>query len=194
MLKKNEVLWRSVGILNASKGIMFLINESSPILQLHVNFNWDNDLPLISKNLAIFKKINEMRKGKILTKEDNNSIQSKLDEKNLIIAPISTKSKSIGFMILANKETRSGTVPFNLLDLELLSSLSNQAAVAMENAKLFKDITKEKQFNESILGSIATGVITLDRLGEVDSINAAGLKDIKNEKRRYYWESLSLFV
>lgn len=178
----NEVLWRSVGILNASKGIMFLINESSPILQLHVNFNWDNDFPLISKDLAIFKKINEMRKGKILTKEDNNSIQIKLDEKNLIIAPISTKSKSIGFMILANKETRSGTVPFNLLDLELLSSLSNQAAVAMENAKLFKDISKEKQFNESILGSIATGVITLDRLGEVDSINAAGLKILRMKK------------
>ena len=80
-------------------------------------------------------------------------------------------------MILGNKETRSGT-NFSSLDLDLLSSLSNQAAVAMENAKLFKDITKEKQFNESILGSIATGVITLDKLGEVDSINSAGLKII----------------
>ena len=49
----------------------------------------------------------------------------------------------------------------------------------MENARLFKDITKEKQFNESILGSIATGVITLDPLGEVDSINSAGLKILK---------------
>ena len=46
----NEVLWRSVGILNASKGIMFLINESSPILQLHVNFNWDNEKRKKSKN------------------------------------------------------------------------------------------------------------------------------------------------
>ena len=52
----------------------------------------------------------------------------------------------------------------------------------MENAKLFKDITKEKQFNESILGSIATGVITLDKLGEVDSINSAGLKIIEMQK------------
>ena len=59
-------------------------------------------------------------------------------------------------MILANKETRSGTEP-NSLDLDLLSSLSNQAAVAMENAKLFKDITKEKQFNESILGVLLQG-------------------------------------
>ncbi len=178
----NEVLWRSVGILNASKGIMFLENDSSPILQPHFSFNWGNDFPLVSKNLAIFKNVIETRKGKILTEQNNNSLQKKLDEKNLIIAPISTKSKSIGFMVLANKETRSGTEPFNLLDLDLLSSLSNQAAVAMENAKLFKDITKEKQFNESILGSIATGVITLDRLGEVDSINAAGLKILKMKK------------
>ena len=58
-----------VGILNASKGIMFLKNDSSPILQLHVNFNWENDFPLISKNSRNFKKINEMRKGKILTEK-----------------------------------------------------------------------------------------------------------------------------
>ena len=178
----NEILWRSVGILNASKGIILLKNNSSPILQPHVNFNWENDFPLISKNLAIFKNIIEMRKGKILTEEDNDALQEKLNEKNLIITPILTKNKSIGFMVLANKETRSGTEPFNHLDLDLLSSLSNQVAVAMENAKLFKDITKEKQFNESILGSIATGVITFDKLGEVDSINAAGLKILKMQK------------
>ena len=178
----NEILWRSVGILNASKGIIFLKKDSSPILQPHVNFNWEIDFPLISQNLAILKNVIENRKGKILTIKDNFPIQKKLNEKNLIITPILTKNKLIGFMILANKETRSGTESFNSLDLDLLSSLSNQAAVAMENAKLFKDITKEKQFNESILGSIATGVITLDKLGEVDSINSAGLKIIKMQK------------
>ena len=178
----NEILWRSVGILNASKGVMLLINDSSPILKPHVTFNWECDFPLISKNLVIFKGIIEERRGRILTDQDSNSIQKKLDEENLIVAPILTKNKSIGFMVLANKETRSGTEPFNQLDLDLLSSLSNQAAVAMENAKLFKDITKEKQFNESILGSIATGVITIDKLGEVDSINSAGLKILKIRK------------
>ena len=85
-------------------------------------------------------------------------------------------------MLLCNKETRKGIEPFSPLDLDLLTALSNQAAVAMENARLFKDITKEKQFNESILGSIATGVITLDPLGEVDSINSAGLKILKRER------------
>ena len=178
----NEILWRSVGILNASKGVIFLKDDSSPILSPHVNFNWENDFPLISTNLEIFKNITNTGIGKILTDKDDTSIQKKLNEKDLIITPISTKNKLIGFMVLANKETRSGTEPFNILDLDLLNSLSNQAAVAMENANLFKEITKEKQFNESILGSIATGVVTFDKLGEVDSINNAGVKILKLKK------------
>mgnify|MGYP000595309747 FL=1 len=109
-------------------------------------------------------------------------IQKKLKEDNLIISPITAKDETLGYMLLCNKETRNGIEPFGSLDLDLLTALSNQAAVAMENARLFKDITKEKQFNESILGSIATGVITLDPLGEVDSINSAGLKILKRKR------------
>ena len=82
-------------------------------------------------------------------------------------------------MMLCNKETRHGVEEFNQTDLDLLSALCNQGAVALDNARLFKDITEAKQFNESILGSIATGVITLDPLGEVDSINQAGLNILK---------------
>ena len=85
-------------------------------------------------------------------------------------------------MILCNKESRSGIEEFNQTDLELLTALCNQAAVALDNARLFKDITESKQFNESVLGSIATGVITLNELGEVDSINKAGRKILKMEE------------
>ena len=176
------VLWRSVGILNASKGVLLLKSEGSPILNPSSNFNWDDNFPLLSTKLKIFNIIDETKKGVVLTESDKNSIQRKLNEKNLIISPISAKSKTQGYMVLCNKETRKGVEPFNNLDLDLLTALCNQAAVAMENAKLFKDITKEKQFNESILGSIATGVITLDTLGEIDSINSAGLNILKNEK------------
>ena len=177
-----DVLWRSVGILNASKGVLLLKSEGSPILNPSSNFNWDDNFPLLSTKLKVFNVIDETKKGVVLTESDKSSIQKKLNEKNLIISPISAKSKTQGYMVLCNKETRKGVEPFNSLDLDLLTALCNQAAVAMENAKLFKDITKEKQFNESILGSIATGVITLDTLGEIDSINSAGLNILKNEK------------
>ena len=87
-------------------------------------------------------------------------------------------------MMLCDKETRKGVQPFTDMDLDLLTALCNQAAVAMDNAKLFREITKEKQFNESILGSIATGVIKLDTLGEIDSINTAGLNILKTDKEK----------
>lgn len=177
-----DVLWRSVGILNASKGVILLQSEGSPILNPLANFNWVEDIPMLSKKLAIFKSIDENKIGEVFTENQKKPIQKKLGEQNLIIAPISAKNKTQGYMILCNKETRKGIEPFNATDLDLLTALCNQAAVAMENAKLFKEITKEKQFNESILGSIATGVITLDNLGEVDSINSAGLKILKTEK------------
>ncbi len=178
-----EVLWRSVGILNASKGVMLIKKDDSPILHPLSNFNWQENLPLLSKTSEIFQFIEKEKRGCLLTEKESNPIQKKLKEKNLIITPIKTTSKIQGYIILCNKETRRGVEPFNELDLDLLTALSNQAAVAMENAKLFKEITKEKQFNESILGSIATGVITMDNLGEIDSINTAGLKILKMREK-----------
>lgn len=174
-----EILWRAVGILNASKGMMLVPKENSPILEMANEFNWGESSVLISKKLGIFKQITESRAGSILTPKDKNTLQKKLEEEHVVVAPLQTKDSILGYMVLCNKETRHGTEAFTQTDLDLLSALCNQAAVALENARLFKDITEAKQFNESILGSIATGVITLDPLGEIDSINQAGLNILK---------------
>jgi len=174
-----EILWRSVGTLNASKGMMLVPKENSPILETNTEFNWGETSALISKKLGVFKQIAESKSGLILTPKDNTSLQKKLEEDHIILAPLQAKDNILGYMMLCNKETRHGVEEFNQTDLDLLSALCNQGAVALDNARLFKDITEAKQFNESILGSIATGVITLDPLGEVDSINQAGLNILK---------------
>jgi adenylate cyclase len=174
-----EILWRSVGILNASKGMMLMPKENSPILEPNSSFNWEETTVLISKKLTIFKKIEDLKSGVILAPGDKNSLQKKLGEDHIIIAPLQAKGTVLGYMLLCNKETRHGVEAFTKMDLDLLSALCNQAAVALDNARLFRDIKEAKQFNESILGSIATGVITLDPLGEIDSINQAGIKILK---------------
>ena len=177
-----DVLWRSVGILNASKGMLLIQKKDNLILEPISTFNWDEEKSLISKKLKVFQEIKGNKKGLFLVEKDKTTLQKKLKESNLIITPLQVKNKTLGYMVLCNKETRKGVEEFNSLDLDLLMALSNQAAVAMENAALFKDITKEKNFNESILSSIATGVITINILGEIDSINSAGLKILKKEK------------
>ena len=177
-----EILWRSVGILNASKGMMLVPEKNSPILKPSSSFNWDEKSFLLSQKLNIIKQINDTGKGFIFSPENKNPLQNKLEENHIIISPLKVKKTILGYMILCNKESRKGIVNFNQTDLDLLSALCNQAAVALDNARLFKDINKAKQFNESILGSIATGVITLNSLGEIDSINKAAIKIIKSKK------------
>jgi len=179
----HDVLLRAVGILNASKGMFLLQNEKSPILDMLSMFNWGKNKFLLSKNIDVFKQMKNGNRGLILTKKHKTDIQKKIQEKNLIIVPLRAKQNLLGYMILCDKETRSGVENFKDLDLDILTSLSNQAAVAMDNAKLFKEITEAKQFNESILGSIATGVITINSIGEVDSINKAGENILKAEKQ-----------
>ena len=169
-----DVLFRAIGVLNASKGMFIRQNEQSPILDILSMFNWGDKKFLLSKKIDILQKINNGENGLILTDVHNTELQKKLKENNLLVVPLRAKDSLLGFMILCDKETRKGVENFNDLDLDILTSLSNQAAVAMDNAKLFKEITEAKQFNESILGSIATGVITINALGEIDSVNKAG--------------------
>ncbi len=177
-----EILWRSVGILNASKGMMLTPEKTSPILKPSSSFNWEEQSFLLSSNLEIFKEIDKNGKGVIFSPFIKNTIQKKLKEDQIIIAPLKVKGSVLGYMVLCNKETRKGIIDFDQGDLDLLTALCNQAAVALDNARLFKDIKEAQKFNESILGSIATGVITLNSIGEIDSVNQAALNIIKSEK------------
>ena len=177
-----EVLFRAIGVLNASKGMFLYQNQNSPILDILSIFNWGDDKFLLSNKIDVFQQMKNGNRGVILTSKHKTEVQKKLKENNLLIVPLRANQNLLGYMILCNKETRKGVENFNELDLDILTSLSNQAAVAMDNANLFKEITEAKQFNESILGSIATGVITLNVLGEVDSVNKAGEKILKLEQ------------
>jgi len=63
--------------------------------------------------------------------------------------------------------------PFTRDDEELLAALSAQAFIALDNARLFESVVTMKNYNESILSCMATGVMTLDREGTVTSLNPA---------------------
>jgi adenylate cyclase len=63
--------------------------------------------------------------------------------------------------------------PFTRDDEELLAALSAQAFIALDNARLFESVVTMKNYNESILACMATGVMTLDREGVVTGLNPA---------------------
>ena len=60
----------------------------------------------------------------------------------------------------------------NKINLSIIIPVFNEKTFLI---KLFEEINAAKRFNESIMGSIATSVITINLLGEVDSVNKAGV-------------------
>ncbi len=58
-------------------------------------------------------------------------------------------------------------------DLARMSAFAAQAAVAIENATLFSEVATERNYNDSILRSMSSGVVTLDREASVVKLNEA---------------------
>ncbi|MCM2257888.1 MAG: GAF domain-containing protein [Vicinamibacteria bacterium] len=71
--------------------------------------------------------------------------------------------------------------PFTTLDERRLKAFSSQAAIAMENAQLFDEIIRVRNYNESILESMSNGVVTLDPAGMIVKVNRAALDLLRRD-------------
>lgn len=68
---------------------------------------------------------------------------------------------------------------FTAEDESRLKAFTQQVAIALENAKLFEDVAKERAYNHSMLTSMSNAVITIDDEGKIITCNKAGLKIFK---------------
>ncbi len=97
--------------------------------------------------------------------------------RSIICVPLAIKARTIGVVYL---DSRIATNLFSRTDPELLTAFANQAALAIENARLFDqlrvrldEIERLEEIQARVLGSITSGVITVDGNGEVSSFNDA---------------------
>jgi len=183
----SEVLIRSVSTLNASSGFILRAQKNSPLLSVLSSFNVDEDKikdAMFSKSSVPFKSIWKDKKSIKISNHKDNPLLIKSGYKECLVSPIIGKQNILGCIVLGDKESREGVIPFEKNDTDILEALSSQAGIAMDNAKLFEEINAAKRFNESIMGSIATTVITVNLLGEIDTINKAG-KDLFGDKAKH---------
>lgn len=94
-----------------------------------------------------------------------------------LYVPIRKQGSVIGVWTLGPKLSGDR---YSSSDLSLLSTLADQSAVAIENARLVSDLREQmrdmrgmRDYLNSTLSSIASGVITLDRENNITSINHA---------------------
>jgi GAF domain-containing protein len=97
--------------------------------------------------------------------------------RSILCVPLKVKNELIG-LIYADNRIRSGIFTENARDL--LTAFANQAAVAIDNARLFSslkhtlaEVIELKSLMDNIFASIASGVITADIQDQITLCNRA---------------------
>jgi PAS domain S-box-containing protein len=87
--------------------------------------------------------------------------------------PLLQQQAVIGIVVIGAK--RSGD-PFFRDDLDLLSTLTGQAAIAMKNAQLYQQVLIANEYVENILRTMDSGVITVNADGHVALCNSTAVR------------------
>ncbi len=105
----------------------------------------------------------------------NKAIDKKTGYRTRSILCVQVKAKNgtpIGVMQVLNK--KGG--PFEALDERRLKAFCAQATIAIENAQLFEEVLTIKNYNEAIVESMRSGVITLNADGRIAKLNLSADK------------------
>jgi adenylate cyclase len=96
--------------------------------------------------------------------------------RSVLTVPITARDgRRIGVMQALNREDGQ---PFTDDDAARMSAFGAQAAVAIDNARLFSEAIAARNFDDSILRSMSGGVIALDREWKITKLNAAAAEII----------------
>jgi class 3 adenylate cyclase/PAS domain-containing protein len=105
-----------------------------------------------------------------------------LNLRSIICVPLISKARRIGVVYLDSRVTPGLFTP---QDPSLLIAFANQAALAIENARLFdgqrarlREIMWLEELQAKVLGSITNGVITVDAAGTITTFNAAAAQTL----------------
>ena len=175
-----KIMEAVIMILNCDRATIFLHDDKRNELWSQVALGLANQEIRIPANRGIAGEV--FVTGKTVNIPDayadsrfNKSVDVKTGYKtrNILCMPLINKSGvTIGVTQVLNK--KGGC--FTRLDEKKLKSFSSQAAIAVENAKLFDEVLNVKNYSESILRSLSNGVISVNHLRKIESCNAIALK------------------
>jgi adenylate cyclase len=93
---------------------------------------------------------------------------------SVLTIPVTARDgRRLGVMQALNRQDRPH---FSEGDVERMGAFAAQAAIAIDNATLFTEVASERNYNESILRSMSSGVVTLDRDARVAKLNEAACR------------------
>ncbi|MCA9975473.1 MAG: GAF domain-containing protein, partial [Anaerolineales bacterium] len=183
----SEVMDAIISLTKAERAILLLIRDETGELEVQVARNMDRETIEQSQSFeisrSIVRAVAETGEPVVTTNAQADprfSAQESIISYNLrsiLCVPLRIKDKVIG-VIYADNRVASGI--FGDADRDMLAAFANQGAVAIENARLFREIrnhlqeiTEMRDLMNNVFESITSGVITIDKTDEIALYNRA---------------------
>lgn len=99
--------------------------------------------------------------------------QSDFVTRQVVAVPLHHQGRLLGVLEGINKK---GGGPFTPLDRRALEIFAAQAAVAIENARLFAGVLEEKETLATLVSEMSDGALLADEAGRVTLVNASGIR------------------
>ncbi|MBD3219573.1 MAG: GAF domain-containing protein [candidate division Zixibacteria bacterium] len=185
----HKVLEHAVELLQAERGFLMLLDESGE-LQFKTLHNIARDR-LMEDDFKISNSIaNKVAQNGVSVytsdaqADEKYSKQKSIAELNLrsiMCVPLKIKEKIIGIVYLDNSTEAK---VFLQSDLYLFELFAEQAAIAIENAKLYENLLALKRYNENIVNQSPVGIIVVNQNYDVTSLNVAAYEILTPPSKR----------
>jgi signal transduction histidine kinase len=139
----NQVMDAVIRLTSAERGVLMMTDENSAELQLRVARNFNRET-LSNREIEVSRTIThevaESGQPVMTTNAQNDPRFADTDSvinfalRSIMAVPLKARGKTVGVVYVDNK-ARSGI--FEEKDLEMLAAFASQAAVAIENARLY---------------------------------------------------------
>ena len=173
----NVLLKRTVETLGALQGNMIILSSAHSAQQnyqvsLSSSESSSGEM-LIPERLL--EHINESNQGLIIEDSHNDPLwQADQDTsiRSAVVVPLYGRHNLLGLLILTHEEEHY----FNMEHLLLLQAIASQAAIAIENARLYSNMAQEQKRLAAVLKHAAEAILMFDGQGKLSLLNPAGEK------------------
>lgn len=175
------VMKRAIELLKGERGFLMLLDEHNN-LQFRTVHNLHQD-EIEQEDFELSDTIaNQVaRTGESIYTSDaqkderysSNQSVADLNLRSIMCVPLKIKDRVIGVVYLDNS---SEARLFLESDLYLFELFATQAAIAINNSRLYERILRLKHFNEKIVSSTPVGLLVLDRELRIITMNASAEK------------------
>ncbi|HHH41417.1 MAG TPA: adenylate/guanylate cyclase domain-containing protein [Chloroflexi bacterium] len=181
----NYVMDQIIELTGAERSFLMLINEETGTMEFKVARNMDRETISGSSfeiSRTIVHKVAQEGEPIVTTNAQMDPRFSAQESvvsyslRSILCVPLKVKDKITG-VIYADNRIKAGL--FTDRDRDLLAAFANQAAVAIENARLFESVANAKRLMDNIFASITSGVITTDVQDQITLFNRAAERILK---------------